>query len=97
MSVTDEHRVEHQLTEEYIILYDQAEKLLYTAIKQLMPTFDDGKEEHLYLLPTRNKLVLKKNITYPIHATCYATTYMDILLGVHVDSQNPNIHDSLYD
>ena len=22
---------------------------------------------------------------------------MDILLGVHVDSQNPNIHDSLYD
>ena len=35
--------VDHQLTEEDIILCDQAEKLLYNAMKQLMPTSDDGK------------------------------------------------------
>ena len=33
----------------------------------------------------------------PIHATHYSTTDMDHVLGVHVDSQNPNIHDSLAD
>ena len=35
--------VDHQLTEEDIILCEQAEKLLYTAMKQLMPTSDNGK------------------------------------------------------
>ena len=66
-------------------------------MKQFMPTYDDGKEEHLYLMPPRNKLLLQKNSTSPIHATRYATTDMDYVLGVHVDSQNPNIHDSLAD
>ena len=32
LSVLDELRVDHQLTEEEIIFCDQAEKLLYTAI-----------------------------------------------------------------
>ena len=62
-----------------------------------MPTSADGKEENLYILHPRNKLFRQKNITYPIHATRYATTYMDHLIGVNVDSQNPNIHDSLSD
>ena len=35
--------------------------------------------------------------TYPIHATRNATTDMDHVIGVHVDSQNPTIHDSLFD
>ena len=48
-------------------------------------------------MPPRNKLFLQKNSTSPIHATRYATKYMDNVLGVHVDSQNPNIHDSLAD
>ena len=96
MSVTDDHRVEHQLTEEYIILCDQAEKILYTAMKTFMPTSDDGNEGHLYLVPPRKKS-LQKNITYPIDATRYATTDMDHVIGVHVDSQNTNINDSLSD
>ena len=91
--VTDDRRVDHQLTEEEIIFCDQAEKLIYTAMKQLMPTYDDGKWEHLYLVPPRNKLLLQKNSTSPIHASCYATTYMDHVLGVHVDSHNPKIND----
>ena len=62
-----------------------------------MPTSDDGKEEHLYLVPPRNKLFLHKNRTYPIHATHYATTYMYHVLGVHAYSQNSKIHDSLAD
>ena len=48
-------------------------------------------------MPPRNKLFLQKNSTSPIHATLYATTDMDHVLGVHVDSQNPNINDSLSD
>ena len=43
ISVLDDHLVYHQLTEEDVILCDQVEKLLYTAMKQLMPTSDDGK------------------------------------------------------
>ena len=89
--------MDHQLTEEEIIFCDQVEKLLYTAMKQLMPTSADGKAEHLYIVPPRNKLFLKKNSTSPIHATRYATTDMDHVLGVHVDSQNPKINDSLSD
>ena len=41
--VLDDRIVYHQLTEEDVILCDQVEKLLYTAMKQLMPTYDDGK------------------------------------------------------
>ena len=41
LSVQDDRIVDHQLTEEDIILCDQAEKLLYTAMKQLMPTSYD--------------------------------------------------------
>ena len=66
-------------------------------MKQLILTYTDGKEEHLYLVPPRNKLFLQKNSTSLIHATRYATTDMDHVLGVHVDSQNTNIHDSLSD
>ena len=44
LSIPDDHRVDHQLTEEDIILCDQADKLLYNAMKQLMPTSADGKE-----------------------------------------------------
>ena len=73
--------------------HNHADKLLSTDMKQLMPTSADGKEENLYILHPRNKLFRQKNITYPIHATLYATTYMDHLIGVNVDSQNPNIHD----
>ena len=60
-----------------------------------MQTYSDGEEENLYLVPTRNKLLLQKNILSPIHATRYATTDMDNLLGVNFDSQNPKVHDSL--
>ena len=42
-SVPDDRIVGHQLTEEDIILCEQSEKLLYTAMKQLMTTSDDGK------------------------------------------------------
>ena len=66
-------------------------------MKTFMSTSYDGKEEHLYLVPTRIKLFLHKNSTSPIHATRYANTDMYHVLGVHVDSQNPNIHDSLAD
>ena len=66
-------------------------------MKQLIPTSTYGKEGHLYLVPPRNKLFLQKNSTSPIHATRYATTDMDHVLGVHVDSQNPKINDSLSD
>ena len=97
LSVPDDRRVDHQLTEEEIIFCDQAEKLLYTAMKQLTPISANGKEEHLYLVPPRNKLSLQKNSTSPIHATCCATKYMDHVLGVHVDSKNLKIHDSLAD
>ena len=41
--VPDDRIVDHQLTEEEIIFCYQADKLLYTAMKQLMPTSDDGK------------------------------------------------------
>ena len=97
LSVPDDRIVDHQLTEEEIIFCDQADKLLYTAMKTFMPTSDNGKDEYLYLVPTRNKLSLQKNSTSPIHATCCATKYMDHVLGVHVDIQNPNIHYSLSD
>ena len=97
MPVPDDHIVDHQLTEEEIIFCDQAEKLLYTAMKKLMPTSADGKEENLYLVPPINNIFLHKNSTSPIHATHYAAIYMDHVLGVHVDSQNPNIHYSLSD
>ena len=60
-----------------------------------MPTSDDGKEEHLYLVSPINKLFLKKNSIFPIHETRYATTDMDHVIGVHVDSHNPKINDSL--
>ena len=66
-------------------------------MKKLMPTSYGGKEEHFYLVSTINKIFLHKNSTSPIHTTCYATTDMDIVLGVHVDSQKPNIHYSLSD
>ena len=46
-SVPDELTVDHKITEEDIILYDQVEKLLYTSMEQLMPTSANGKEEHL--------------------------------------------------
>ena len=97
LSVTDDRIVDHQLTEEDIILCDQADKLLYTAMKQLMPTPDGGKEEHSYLVYPRKKLFLQKHITSPINATRYATTYMDHVLGVHIDSQNPSNNHSLSD
>ena len=41
--VPDDRRVDHKLTEEEIILYDQVEKLPYTDMKQLIPTSADGK------------------------------------------------------
>ena len=63
----------------------------------MITTSADGKEEHLYLVPPRNKLPLQKNSDYPTHATRYSTTYMYHLLGVNVDSQNPNINYSLSD
>ena len=66
-------------------------------MKPLMPTSAYGKQEHLYLVPPRNKLFLQKNSTSTIHETRYATTDMDHVLGVHVDSQNPNINDLLFD
>ena len=97
MSVPDDCRVDHQLTEEENILCDYSEKLLYNAMKQLMPTYADGKEEQLYLVPPRNKLFLQRNSTYPILAIIYATTDIYHVLGLHVDSQNPNINDSLSD
>ena len=97
MSVPDDRRVEHQLTEEYIILCEQAEKLLYTAMTQLMPTYSDGKEEHLYLVLHRKNLSLYKSSTSPICATRYATKDIDRVLSVHADSQNPKIHNSLSD
>ena len=93
MSIPDDCGVEHQLTEEDIIFCDQEDKLLYTAMEQLIPAYADGKEDHLYLVTPRNKRFLQKNSTSPIHATGYATIEMDHVLGVHVDSQNPNIHD----
>ena len=95
--VPDDHRLDHQLTEEDIIFFDQAQKLLYTDMKQLMPTSAYCKEEHLYLVPPRNKLFLQKNSTSSIHATRYATKYMDHVVGVHVDSKNPKINDLLSD
>ena len=58
-----------------------------------MPTSDDGKEEHLYLVHPRNKPFLQKNSTSPIHATRYATTDMDHVLVVRVDIQIPKIHE----
>ena len=97
LSVPDDSIVDHQLTEEDIILCDQAQKLLFTAMKQLMPTSEYGKQEHLYLVPPRNKLFLQKNSTSPIHSNHYETTDMDRVLDVHVDSQNPNINDYLSD
>ena len=87
--------MEHQLTEEDIIFCDKAEKLLFTAMKTNFPTSADGKEEHLILVPPRNNPFLHKIITSSIHETRYATTDMYHVLGVNVDSQNPNIHDLL--
>ena len=66
-------------------------------MKQLISTSNYGKAENLYLVPPRNKIFLQKNSTSPIHATCYSTTDMVHVLGAHVDSQNPKIHDSLAD
>ena len=43
LSVPYDRRVGHKLTEEEIILCDQADKLLYTDMKQLMSTSADGK------------------------------------------------------
>ena len=97
LSVLDDRIVDHQLTEEEIIFCDQAQKIIYNTMEKLMPTSADGKQEHLYLVPTRNKLSLQKNSTSPIHATCCATKYMDHVLCVQLDSQNPNINDSLSD
>ena len=91
--VPDYRRVDHKLMEKYIVFCDQVEKLLFTAMKQLMSKSADGKEEHLYLVPPRNKIFLQKNSTSPIHATLYETTDTDHVLGVNVDIQNPNIHD----
>ena len=48
-------------------------------------------------MPPRNKLFLQENSTSTSHETCYATIYMDHVLGVHADSHNPKIHDSLSD
>ena len=56
--VPDERGVDHQLTKKEIIFCDRAEKLLYTAMKQLMTTSDYSKEEHLYFVPPRKKLLL---------------------------------------
>ena len=95
MSVPDDRILDHHLTEEDIILCDQAEKLLYTAMKQLIPIYADGKEEHLHLVPPRNKISLQKNSISLIHATRYETKYMYHVLGVHIDSQNLNINYSL--
>ena len=89
--------MDHKITEEEIIFCDQAYKLIYTAMKNLMPTSTDGKEDHLYLVHPRNKLFLQKNNTSPIHATRYATTDMDHVLGVHIDSHNSKINYSLSD
>ena len=58
LSVPDDRRVYHQLTEEDIIFYEQADKLLYNEMKKLIPPSADGKEEHLYLVFPRNKLLL---------------------------------------
>ena len=62
-----------------------------------MPTSDDGKEEHLYLLPPSNKLFQQKNSPSPIHETCYTTKDMNHVIGVHVDIQNPKTHYSISD
>ena len=66
-------------------------------MKQLMPTYADGKEEQLYLVPPRNKLFLQRNSTYPILVIVYATTDIYHVLGVHVDSHKSKIHYSLAD
>ena len=50
LSVIDDRRVDHQLTEEEIIFCDQAEKLIYTDMKQLMPTSSDGTETSYYYI-----------------------------------------------
>ena len=46
-------------------------------------------------MPPRKKLSPQKNNTSPVHAARYATTDIDHVLGVNVDIQNRNIHDSL--
>ena len=56
-------------------------------MRQLIPTSADGKEEPLYLVPPRYNLFLQKNSISTIHATRFAATYMDHVIGVHVDSQ----------
>ena len=38
-------------------------------MKQFMPTSADGKEEPLYLVPPRKKLLLQKNSTSHIYET----------------------------
>ena len=43
LSVPDDGRVDHQLTEEEIKICDQVEKLLYASMKKLMPTSDGVK------------------------------------------------------
>ena len=48
-------------------------------------------------MPPINKLSLQKNSTSIIHEHCYANTYMDHVLGVNVDIQNPSISDLLAD
>ena len=56
LSVPDDRIVDHQLTEKEILFCDQAELLVYTGMKTLMPTSADGKEEHVYLVPPRNNI-----------------------------------------
>ena len=64
-------------------------------MNQFMTTYGDVKEEHLYLVSPRNKILPQKNSTSPIHETHYTTTDMDYVLGVHCDNQNPKIIYSL--
>ena len=77
-------------------MWPRKETTLY-SYEKLVPTSANGKEEHLYLIPPKNNLFLHKNSSYTFHETLYATTDIDRVLGVHVDIQNPIIHDLLAD
>ena len=88
LSGPDRRAVEKEMDDNEKRWCDNAETLLFEAIKAFLPGKAKGKGNLLYSVPIENRLFLS-NPTSDIAATRYAITDDTNVVDVHVDSQNP--------
>jgi hypothetical protein len=78
--------VDSLMSQEHKDFCEKTEKLIYCCMKVAMP-LARGHEDHLYLIPPRNKFFLQKQ-SLPIHAARYLENNPAHGTNIHCDMQN---------